>query len=51
MTEKEIDRIKAEWFDRGWRLVLLVGIAIAVLAAIINSIVSGLPRSDEGQRP
>jgi len=42
MTEKEIDRIKAEWFDRGWRLGLLVGIAIAVLAAIINSIVSGV---------
>ena len=42
MTEKEIDRIKSEWFDRGWRLGLLVGIALAVLAAIINSIVSGV---------
>ena len=42
MTEKEIDRIKAEWFDRGWRLGLLVGIALAVLAAIINSIVSAV---------
>lgn len=42
MTEKEIDRIKAEWVDRGWRLGLLVGIALAVLAAIINSVVSGL---------
>jgi hypothetical protein len=42
MTEKEIDRIKAEWFDRGWRLGLLVGIALAVLAAIINSVLSGV---------
>lgn len=38
MAENEIDRIKAEWFDRGWRLGLLVGIAIDVLAAIIYSI-------------
>jgi len=42
MTEKELDRIKAEWFDRGWRLGLLVGIALAVLAAIINSVLSGV---------
>lgn len=42
MTEKEIDRIKAEWFDRGWWLGLLVGIALAVLAAIIYSISQGL---------
>ena len=38
MTEKELDRIKAEWFDRGWRWGLFVGIAIAVLAAIISVI-------------
>jgi len=42
MTEKELDRIKADWFDRGWRLGLLVGIALAVLAAIINSVLSGV---------
>ncbi len=42
MTEKELDRIKAEWFDRGWRFGLLVGIALAVLAAIINSVLSGV---------
>ncbi|GEM_PF-6760112 len=42
MTEKELDRIKAEWFDRGWRWGLFVGIAIAVLAAIINSVLSGV---------
>ena len=42
MTEKELDRIKAEWFDRGWRLGLLVGISLAVLAAIINSVLSGV---------
>lgn len=42
MTEKEIDRIKAEWFDRGWRLGLLVGIALTVLAVIINSVLSGV---------
>jgi hypothetical protein len=42
MTEKEIEHIKAEWFDRGWRFGLFVGIGIAVLAAIINSILSGV---------
>lgn len=42
MTEKEIERIKAEWFDRGWRLGLLVGIGTAVLAAIIYSVLSGV---------
>lgn len=38
MTEKEIDRIKAEWFDRGWRWGLGVGLGIAMLAAIISVI-------------
>lgn len=42
MTEKEIEHIKAEWFDRGWRLGLFVGIGIAVLAAIIYSIAQGV---------
>lgn len=42
MTEKEIDRIKAEWFDRGWRWGLGVGLGIAVLAAVIYSIAQGL---------
>lgn len=42
MTEKEIDRIKAEWFDRGWRWGLGVGLALVVLAAIINSVLSGV---------
>lgn len=42
MTDKELDRIKAEWFDRGWRLGLLVGIALAVLSAIIYSISQGI---------
>lgn len=42
MTEKEIERLKDEWFDRGWRLGLLVGIGLAVLAAIINSVLSGV---------
>lgn len=38
MTEKELDRIKAEWFDRGWRWGLGVGLGIAILAAIISVI-------------
>ena len=38
MTEKELDRIKAEWFDRGWRWGLGVGLGIAMLAAIISVI-------------
>ena len=42
MTEKELDRIKSEWFDRGWRWGLGVGIGIAMLAAIINSVLSGV---------
>ena len=42
MTEKEIEHIKAEWFDRGWRWGLGIGLGIAVLAAIINSVLSGV---------
>jgi len=38
MTEKELDRIKSEWFDRGWRWGLGVGLGIAMLAAIISVI-------------
>ena len=38
MTEKELDRMKAEWFDRGWRWGLGVGLGIAMLAAIISAI-------------
>lgn len=38
MTEKELDRIKAEWFDRGWRWGLGIGLGIAMLAAIISVI-------------
>ena len=42
MTEKEIERIKAEWFDRGCRCGLGVGLGIAVLAEVIYSIAQGL---------
>ncbi len=38
MTENELDRIKAEWFDRGWRWGLGIGLGIAMLAAIISVI-------------
>lgn len=38
MTEKELDRIKAECFDRGWRWGLGVGLGTAILAAIISVI-------------
>ena len=38
MTERELERIKAEWFDRGWRWGLGVGLGIAMLAAIISVI-------------
>jgi hypothetical protein len=42
MTEKELDRIKAEWFGRGWRWGLGVGLGIGIFAVIVNSIIRSL---------
>lgn len=35
MTEKELNHIKAESFDRGWRIGLAVGIGIISIAGAI----------------
>lgn len=42
MTDKEINHIKAEWFDRGWRWGLFVGLGIGILAVIVNSIIRSI---------
>lgn len=42
MTEKEIERIKAECHDRGWRWGLAVGLGIGIFAVIVNSVIRSL---------
>ena len=42
MTEKELNRIKAECHDRGWRWGLGVGLGIGIFAVIVNSIIRSI---------